>query len=181
MQKVAGFTLIELLVGVLLLGILIAMAQPAFSTLIAEQRLRQVSQELRSSLTLARSEAIKRNETVAVYGRSGAWENGWCVEPRATVAGTPITACTAAPIDTFVAPASPTIEAQNNITAISFNAWGRTPSCPRFQLESQAGDTRCRVCLYIETDGRILVKAGACNSSCPGAEDNNPWAGACGS
>jgi len=181
MRQHVGFTLIELLVGVALLGILIAIAQPAFSNLIAEQRLRQVSQQLRSSLTLARSEAIKRNEGVTVYGRGGAWANGWCVEPRTTAGGSLITACTTTPIDAFVAPAATTITAQNGISEVSFNAWGRTASCPRFQLETQAAGNSCKVCLYIETDGRIVAKQGVCNTSCPGSEDNNPWAGACSS
>ena len=75
-----GFTLVELLMGLAILSIVTTTVVPSFSQLLAEQRLRQVSNELRMSLTLARSEAIKRNQTVNVLPAESAWSDGWCVE-----------------------------------------------------------------------------------------------------
>jgi type IV fimbrial biogenesis protein FimT len=181
MRRLLGFTLIELLVAIVILGILIAVAQPSFSTLIAEQRLRQVSQQLRTSITLARSEAVKRNEGVVLLRRDGAWANGWCIEPS-TVAGSAVTACSATPIDTYVAAQGATISGVGGISQVSFNAWGRTASCPKFELETQSSVGACKVCLYIETDGRVSSATGACSSvTCPGSEEDNPWSGACSS
>lgn len=59
-----GMTLIEILVVIAIVAILAAIATPAFNELIASQRIRSAASELYSSLILARSEAIKRNNTV---------------------------------------------------------------------------------------------------------------------
>lgn len=87
-KPAAGFTLIELLVAMTVAGILAAMAVPAFSTFVLNDR--QVTQlnSLASSLNYARSEAIKRNLATgikvcpSVNGStcSGTnWHGGWIV------------------------------------------------------------------------------------------------------
>ena len=78
MKASIGFTLVELLMGLAILSIVTTTVVPSFSQLIAEQRLRQVSNELRLSLALARSEAIKRNESVNVLPVANTWSEGWC-------------------------------------------------------------------------------------------------------
>jgi prepilin-type N-terminal cleavage/methylation domain-containing protein len=55
-----GFTLVELIVTITIVGILAALAAPAITTLIANQRLSSQANDLLSDLTFSRSEAIKR-------------------------------------------------------------------------------------------------------------------------
>ena len=75
-----GFTLVELLIALVVLSILVAIASPAFSTLIAEQRIRAAATELRVGISLARSEAVKRNAGTVLQGLGGNWSTGWEIE-----------------------------------------------------------------------------------------------------
>ncbi|CAP51017.1 prepilin-type N-terminal cleavage/methylation domain-containing protein [Xanthomonas campestris pv. campestris] len=61
-----GFTLIELMVTVAVLAIVLAVAVPAFGTLIRSSRLTSNANEVVAALQLARSEAVRQNSLVAV-------------------------------------------------------------------------------------------------------------------
>jgi type IV fimbrial biogenesis protein FimT len=88
---VAGFTLIELMVTVMVVGILMALAEPSFRAYVQNNRLSGQASSLVYSLSYARSEAIKRNKTQGIevcVSASGAacsgttWptgSNGWIV------------------------------------------------------------------------------------------------------
>ncbi|WP_417660587.1 GspH/FimT family pseudopilin [Pseudomonas sp.] len=84
-----GFTLIELMVTVAVLAIVITVAAPSFSNLLADNRASALANELQGALQLARSEAIKRRQNVTVCRSNAAqddcadgtnWANGWLVE-----------------------------------------------------------------------------------------------------
>ena len=80
-----GFTLIEALVVVALVAIMLGIAAPSFVTFTAGQRVKTASFDFYAALTFARSEAIKRRQTVTVAPASGSdWATGWTV----SVAGT---------------------------------------------------------------------------------------------
>jgi len=71
-----GLTLIELLAGLVVIGIVVAMATPAFGALMASQRRQDTAQQLASSLRLARVEAIQRGQPVIVQAANDNWSEG---------------------------------------------------------------------------------------------------------
>ncbi len=83
-----AFTLIELMISILVLLVLTAIAVPSFTDLLARNRLSTQANELLAVIQLARSEAIKQNQTIRLCkanaeldncsAASGAW-TGWLV------------------------------------------------------------------------------------------------------
>lgn len=67
-RHVRGFTLIELMVTLVVLGIIVSIAMPAFSGLMNSNRLVAQSNELVGGIQLARGEAIRRNARVSFCG-----------------------------------------------------------------------------------------------------------------
>lgn len=80
-----GLTFIELMITLAIAAILFATAAPSLRSSIQENRMVTQINELQASLSLARSEAIKRNASVTVCPRRddgnchGSWKNGWIV------------------------------------------------------------------------------------------------------
>ena len=64
LQLQHGFTLVELMVTVAVLAIVMAVAVPSFTNLINSNRLTAQANEVLAGLILARTEAIKRNESI---------------------------------------------------------------------------------------------------------------------
>ncbi|MEF8756129.1 MAG: GspH/FimT family pseudopilin [Accumulibacter sp.] len=59
-----GFSLTELIVGIVILGVLMAMAVPRFSDWLRNARIRSSAEAIQNGLQLARAEAVRRNATV---------------------------------------------------------------------------------------------------------------------
>lgn len=87
-----GFTLIELLATIAIAAILAGLAAPSFRNIILDNRLTAATNTLVAHLALARSEAIKRNATVALCrsanptaaaptcgGAANDWTTGWLI------------------------------------------------------------------------------------------------------
>ena len=64
MRRQSGFTIAEMMLVVLIIGILSAFAVPSMRSLIRTQEVKTISFDIFASLTLARSEALKRNTNV---------------------------------------------------------------------------------------------------------------------
>lgn len=79
--------MIELLVVMSIVAILLSIAVPSMSSMMASQRAKSLANTFLTSLNLARNEAIKRNGRVVVCKSangqsclsSGGWEQGWLV------------------------------------------------------------------------------------------------------
>lgn len=83
-----GFTVAELMIGLAVAGITLTMGVPGFTDFVANQTQTTATNEIVTAMTLARSEAIKRNAYVTVCrsrdgvqcsGGSDEWHNGWIV------------------------------------------------------------------------------------------------------
>ena len=83
--KTRGLTLIELLITLAIVGILLAGATPSMTEFIQNNRAVTQINELQASLSLARNEAIRRNNNITIcrsattLSCSGDWTNGWIV------------------------------------------------------------------------------------------------------
>ena len=173
-----GLSLVELLVGLVVLSVLVSVAAPSFSRMVAEQRLRQVGSELRISLATARSEALKRNEAVSLIKQGSDWSTGWCIEAGKT------SNCSAQPIQQFNVASDQITVLKDGAAAgteINFNAWGRVTSCPEFLLTTTAAGSACALCLVVTTDGRVESHTGSCPEAdaCSTEGSDTSWAGAC--
>ena len=173
-----GLSLVELLVGLVVLSVLVSVAAPSFSRMVAEQRLRQVGSELRISLATARSEAVKRNEAVSLIKQGSDWSTGWCIEAGKT------SNCSAQPIQQFNVASDQITVLKDGAAAgteINFNAWGRVTSCPEFLLSTTAAGSACALCIVVTTDGLVESHAGSCPEAdaCSTEGSDMSWAGAC--
>jgi len=90
MKRTGGFTLVELLVSIMVAGVLIALAIPAFNNFVMNDRDTGQINSLVASFNYARSEAVKRNTTVGVEvcpssdkatcnAPATGWAAGWIV------------------------------------------------------------------------------------------------------
>lgn len=81
----AAFTLIELMITIAVLAIVVGVAVPNFTVLIEKNRVKTLAEELASSMSVARMEALKRGKRVSVCASTtgtacgGQWTDGWIV------------------------------------------------------------------------------------------------------
>jgi len=81
-----GFTLPETMISILVLCTLGMLAMPMLGEMVMNHRVRNATFDLLSTLNYARSEAIKRNNSVTVAALGPGWESGWrVIEPGGSV------------------------------------------------------------------------------------------------
>ena len=90
MNRQPGFTIIELMVAIAVLGVLMGIGVPGMQSFLQNSRLISQINLLSTSLAIARSEAIKRNDRVLICvstngmaceatGSGTTWDDGWLV------------------------------------------------------------------------------------------------------
>jgi type IV fimbrial biogenesis protein FimT len=152
-RPASGFTLIELMVVLTIAVVLGAAAAPSFSSLIANQRARAASADLYAALTLARSEAIKRNLPVSVVPVSTSnWGAGWRI-PNPSDTGHPILVRDALPNGAITGPATVVYLASGRV---------RGDTLPAFDV-SFPGATVPR-CVQVDLGGRVMTTTTRCAS-----------------
>ncbi len=151
--RMRGFTLVEMMVVIGIVAILAAIAAPNLGTMVKRQRIKTAAFDVFASLTFARSEAIKRNNTVTVTPLGG-WASGW----RVTDANGNVLREQAA--YTNLAIAGP--------NTVSFASSGRlaagagTPFALTGGASGGSVATSDYRCVMLDLSGRAVSKEGAC-------------------
>ncbi len=149
-SRSAGFNVVELMVVVFIIAILAAIAGPDMARMIRTQRIKTSAFDVLATLTLARSEAIKRNLTVTITPTGGDWAKGWVakdsnnnvVKEQGELGSV-----------TVVGPAS-----------LSYASNGRLSGAvaPQFDLSTPDVSASSLRCIRVDLSGRPAAKEGAC-------------------
>lgn len=151
-SSVSGFTLAELMIVVAIAAILATIAIPGFKSLTQSQQVKNASFELYSSLTLARSEAIKRNSDVTItpvnYPVTSPApahnETGW------VIAASGVTILKQSQLKGIVLTVTPDVSPW-----ITYRRTGRTSAvaAPTFLIDAYGTTTSYARCIKIELSG----------------------------
>ena len=77
--------MVEVMIVVAILAVLLGIAAPAYTEMVASQRVRDTASDLHTSLMRARSEAISRSTPVTIKAVGGNLANGWHIaDPSGT-------------------------------------------------------------------------------------------------
>lgn len=84
LHRQLGMSLIELMIGLTLVAVVMMVAVPSFTTGVQSRQIRTAAEAIQTGLTLARTEALRRNRNVnAVVDAAGGWTVG-CTTPDDT-------------------------------------------------------------------------------------------------
>jgi type IV fimbrial biogenesis protein FimT len=165
-----GFTLLELMVTVAIAIILMTVAFPSFRSFMDGQRIKTASFDIIAMLTLARSEAVKRNAQITATPTNNDWGQGWLVTAQqgtntvilsqqssmssssitiTCLQGTPLTPQTCAPIVYDYSGRLAAGSAAQSIQILS-SAMATGPTNPNSR------------CISIDLSGRPMSKKGTC-------------------
>lgn len=161
--RARGFNLIELLVVIAVLGVVIAIAAPAFGEFLQNQQIRGASDAITNGFQIARAEAIRRNLPVRLtLGPGTGWAvaeagSGTAIQSRSPDEGSPNAVALTTPPEATMVTFSP-------LGAVTANADGS----PRIQsidvvnpgggdCQANGGPMRCL---------RVVISAGGSVRMC---------------
>jgi len=148
-RAMRGFTITELMIVVAILAVLTAIAVPGMRSLIQTQRLKTASFDVYAGLSLARSEAVKRNTSVTLTPNGGDWAKGWRV---ADSNGNVV-----AKQDAF---SQITLSGPDTVT---FNSMGRlNGAATQFEVKDASLDGDKWRCVKLDLSGRPVTAIGGC-------------------
>lgn len=83
-KQMYGITMAEVLIAVAIVGILAAVAMPAFQGMIERNQIKQVAEAFKSDMQFARAEALKTGKEIYVSRTPGS-DGAWCygINPNA--------------------------------------------------------------------------------------------------
>ena len=76
-RAIRGFTIIEIMVVVTIIALLLTVGVPPMAEFVADQRVRTVTSDIVSELTLAREKSIEMSRRVYIQKLGVTWNNGW--------------------------------------------------------------------------------------------------------
>jgi len=163
-RKSDGFTLIELLVTISVVAILAALALPSFQSSIRSNRVATTTNELISSLSLARSEGIKSTRGGGVCASADGiacgtnWNLGWMVWTERDGDGVYDTNENVVRFSQGKAQ----LQVSGSNSVVAFDGRGRIVGTARSLGIVPAGAASPARCLQISITGQTQTNTGAC-------------------
>jgi type IV fimbrial biogenesis protein FimT len=170
-----GFSLLELILGLAIGAILLGIAVPSFTAIIRQNRIANETNEFMVTISLARSEAVKRGVRISICSSNAAqtacsgandWSNGWLLFTDSDGAAGSIDPDGAAPDDAIVQAWPPPSSHGMNVTAgrafLSYNSDGRADVATLFTLTPHACSGNDARTINVNLSGRASKAAAAC-------------------
>ncbi len=151
-----GFTLIELMMVIVITAILASVAIPSFSDMLARNTITTDANDLLSSILLARSEAVKREQDVRFIAGPGM--TSWQVAAETTAGSNTFDDVLLQ--HTRDANSLSTIASFGAVATINFNSRGRATMATNsdyFTITIAMTDYQYRSCILFSANGRPTV------------------------